>query len=149
MSHEERNTVAQILAGIMVNIYVIRKLQNMYADGRLVGDETIQVWAQAMLWVIPIGIAAVIATTILFNILHAIVTNTPKPSFLVDERDHAISRFGMQITMVISSIGLIGMVIALAMGTDTLKSLIGLWFAFAAASLFGDFGKLIRYRRGY
>lgn len=148
MSHEERNTVAQLLAGLMINIYVIVKLRNMFADGRLAGDETIQVWAQAMLWVIPIGIAAVIATTILFNIAHAIATGTEKPSFLTDERDHAISGFGMQVTMVVTSIGVIGMVIALAMGVQTLKALIGMWFAFAAGSLLGDIGKLIRYRGG-
>ena len=66
MSHEERNTVAGLIAGILVNAWVILKLRRMFADGRLGGDDAVQVWAQAMLWVIPVGIALVIVVTILF-----------------------------------------------------------------------------------
>ena len=149
MSHEERNTVAGIIAGILVNIWVIIRLQNLFADGRLSGDDAIKIWAQSMLWVIPVAIAFMIATTILFSIFHAIATNDAKPSFVVDERDHAISRFGMQVTMIATSVGFIGMIIALAMGVATLTVLIGVWFAFAIGSLAGDLAKLARYRRGF
>ena len=141
MSHEERNTVAALLSGILVNIYVIIKLRRMFDDGRLAGDDAVQVWAQAMLWVIPVGIALVIISTILFNILYAIATNTENPSFLTDERDHAISGFGMKVTLIVTSIGFIGLIIALAMGTEVLTALIGMWFAFAAGSLVGDLSK--------
>ena len=149
MSHEERNTVSSILAGILVNIWVILKLQRMFEDGRLSGDDAIKIWAQGMLWVIPVGIGLVIAITILFNILYAIATNNQSPSFLVDERDQAITGFGMKVTMVITSIGVIGMMIALALGVTTLSALIGLWFSFAAGSMIGDLAKLARYRRGF
>ena len=149
MSHEERNTVAGLIAGILVNAWVILKLRRMFADGRLGGDDAVQVWAQAMLWVIPVGIALVIVVTILFNIAHAIATNEPKPSFVVDERDHAISGFGMKVTMIITSVGIIGMIVALAMGVATLTALIAMWFAFALGSFIGDAAKVVRYRRGY
>ena len=124
-------------------------MMNMFEDGRLSGDDAIMIWARAMLWVIPVGIALVIAATILFNIGYAIATNNENPSFLVDERDHAISGFGMKVTMVLTSIGFIGMVVALALGVDTLTALIGMWFAFAAGSFIGDLAKIVRYRRGY
>ncbi len=149
MSHEERNTVAALIAGVMINIYVIMKLQRMFEDGRFAGEDAIQVWAKAMLWVIPVGIAVVIAITILFSILYAIVTNTENPSFLVDERDHAISGFGMRVTMVVTSIGFIGTIVALAFGTAVLTALIGMWFAFAIGSFSGDLAKLIRYRGAF
>ncbi len=148
MSHEERNTVASIFAGILVNIWVIIKLTRMFEDGRLSGDDAIKIWAQGMLWVIPIGIGLVIGVMILFNIIYAIATNNESPSFLVDERDHAITGFGMKVTMIVTSIGFIGMIVALALGTATLTALIGVWFAFAAGSLIGDLAKLARYRRG-
>lgn len=146
MSHEERNTVAALLAAILINLYVIVKLSRMFDDGRLLGEDAVQVWAKAMLWVIPIGIAAVIIITIGFNIIYAIATNNQSPSFLVDERDHAIQGFGMRVTMVAVSIGFILMVVALAMGTEILTALIGLWFAFAIGSFVGDLAKLMRYR---
>ena len=95
MTHEERNTVSAIFASLLVNLYVIFKLMAMFEDGRLAGDDAVMVWARAMLWVIPIGIALVIATMILFNILHAIATGTESPSFLVDERDKIIPPSGM------------------------------------------------------
>ena len=121
-------------------------MMNMFEDGRLSGDDAIMIWARAMLWVIPVGIALVIAATILFNIGYAIATNNENPSFLVDERDHAISGFGMKVTLIVTSIGFIGLIIALAMGTEVLTALIGMWFAFAAGSLVGDLSKLVRYR---
>ena len=149
MSHEERNTISAIFSGVLINIYVIAKLRRMFEDGRLAGDDAIQVWAQAMLWIIPIGIAVVIAATIGFNIIYAIATNNESPSYLVDERDHAIQGFGMKVSMIAVSIGVILMIVALALGTATLTALIGLWFAFSFGSLLGDTCKLLRYRGAF
>lgn len=148
MTHEERNTAAGLIAGILVNIWVIWRLSNLFADGRLDGPDAVMIWARAMLWVIPVGIALVIAATIAFNILHAIATNEARPSFLVDERDKLISNFGMKVTMVVTSIGFIGMIVALAMGVSALAALIGMWFSFAAGSFAGDLAKMARYRMG-
>ncbi len=150
MTHEERNTVSEIFASLLVNLYVIFKLMAMFEDGRLAGDDAVMIWARAMLWVIPIGIALVIATTILFNILHAIAiaTGTASPSFLVDERDKIISNFGMKVTGIVLSIGFIGAVIALANGIAPLSAFIAMWFGFAAGDLAGNLAKMIRYRMG-
>jgi hypothetical protein len=149
MSHEERNTFAALFAAILVNVYVVAKLRRMFADGRLAGEDAVQIWAQAMLWVVPMGIVLVILATILFNILHAIATNEPRPSFVVDERDHAIQGFGMKVSMVVASVGFIGMVVLLALGTPVLTALIGMWFAFAAGDVLGKLARIFRYRRGY
>lgn len=148
MSHEERNNIASIVAGLLVNIYVISKLSNMFADGRLDGPDAAMVWARAMLWVIPIGIALVIICMIVFNILVAIADRDPAPSFLVDERDKAIKVFGMQFTIVLTSIAFIGGMIALALGGKPLLVFIGMFFGFSFGDLIGNFAKLIRYRYG-
>ena len=148
MTREERNTVSAIFASLLVNLYVIFKLMAMFEDGRLAGDDAVMVWARAMLWVIPIGIALVIATMILFNILHAIATGTESPSFLVDERDKIISNFGMKVTAIVVSIGFIGAVIALAIGITPLSALIAMWFGFSAGDLAGKAAMMIRYRMG-
>lgn len=146
MSHEERNNIASIVAGLLVNIYIISRLANLFSDGRLDGPDAVMVWARAILWAIPIGIATVIICVILFNILFAIAERDPNPSFVVDERDQQIKVLGMQFTMVIVSIAFIGGVAALAMGAETLHVLIGMFFGFSLGDLIGNFAKLIRYR---
>ncbi|MEE9387948.1 MAG: hypothetical protein V3U96_05010 [Paracoccaceae bacterium] len=146
MSHEERNNIASLLAGLLVNIYIISRLANLYSDGSLNGADSIMVWARAILWAIPIGIATVIICIILFNILFAIAERDPKPSFVVDERDQAIKSYGMHFTMVIVSIAFFGGVVALAFGANTLHVLIAMFFGFSLGDLIGNFAKLIRYR---
>lgn len=148
MSHEERNNIASLVAGLLINIYVILKLQNMFAEGRLDGPDAAMIWARAMLWVIPIGIITVILCIILFSIVFAIIEGEGNPSFVVDERDKAIEVFGMRFTMVATSIGFIGGLIALAMGVTTLYVFIGMFFAFSIGDMTGNFAKLIRYRTG-
>lgn len=146
MSHEERNNIASLIAGILVNIYVISKLSGMFADGRFDGPDALMIWARAMLWVIPIGIGVVIVCIILFNILFAIAAGEENPSFVVDERDKAIQVFGMRFTMVFTGIGFIGGMVALAYGIDPLFVFIGMFFAFSFGDMIGNFAKLIRYR---
>lgn len=149
MTHEERNNLAAIIASLLINIYVIMRLTSLFESGRLDGPDAIMIWARAMLWVIPIGILLVIGLTILVNILAAIAANDPNPSFIVDERDKAISNFGMKITGVVLSIGFIAAMIALAVGVEPLYALIGMYFGFSAGDLAGNIGKMMRYRRGY
>ena len=146
MSHEERNNIASIVAGLLVNIYVIAKLSNLFGNGRLDGADAAMVWARAMLWVIPIGIATVIICIILGNILFAIAERDPKPSFVVDERDKAIKDFGMRFTTVIVSVAFMGGIVALALGTKPLIVFIGMFFGFSLGDLIGNSAKLIRYR---
>ena len=146
MTHEERNNIASIVAGILVNIYVIAKLSDMFAEGRFDGPDALMVWARAMLWVIPIGIGVVIICVILFSIVFAIAEGNGNPSFVVDERDKAIQVLGMRFTMVVVSIGFVGGIIALAIGIAPLLVFIGLFFAFSAGDLIGNFAKLVRYR---
>lgn len=146
MSHEERNTIASLIAGLLVNIYVITKLANMFEDGRLSGPDALMVWARAMLWVIPVGILTVIVCVILANIIAAIIANEPKPTFIVDERDRAIQNIGLRFTAVVTSIGFIGGMVGLAAGAQPLYVLIGMFFAFSVGDLIGNFAKIVKYR---
>lgn len=146
MSHEERNNIASIIAGVLVNIYVINKLMELFADGRLNGPDALMVWARAMLWAIPVGIVVVIVCLILFSIVFAIATADGNPSFVVDERDEAIKILGLRFHMVILTIAFIGGMIALAVGYAPLYVFIGMFFGFSLGDLIGNFAKLIRYR---
>ena len=146
MSHEERNNIASIIAGLLVNIYVINKLSNLFADGSLDGPDALMVWARAMLWAIPVGVIVVIICVILFSIVFAIATGEENPSFVVDERDEAIKILGLRFNMVIISVAFIGGMIGLALGYAPLYVFIGMFFGFSIGDLIGNFAKLIRYR---
>jgi hypothetical protein len=146
MSHEERNTIASLLSGLLINLYVISKLSNMFADGRLDGPDALIVWARAMLWVIPVGIVVVIIFVIIANIVFAIITNDPDPSFLVDERDRSIQNIGLRFSMVGVTIGFIGGMIALAAGVQALYVFIGMFFALSLGDVLGNFAKVVKYR---
>ena len=43
MTHEERNTVAAIVTNLLINIYVVMRLNTMFGDGRLDGPDAIMV----------------------------------------------------------------------------------------------------------
>jgi len=146
MSHEEKNTIANLVAGLLVNVYVVFKLSNMFASGRLDGPDALMIWARAMLWVIPVGIVTATICVILANIIFAIVTNDPKPSFLVDERDRFIQNIGWRFTAIATSAGFIGAMVALAAGFAPLYVLIGMFFAFSMGDVVGNIAKIVKYR---
>lgn len=148
MSHEERNTVVALLCNLLLNGYVIFRLNAMFAAGAFDGPDALQVWGRFMLWVIGAAIVLTIILTILFNILFAIVTRDENPSFVKDERDEVFEIRGMGMTMLLAVVGFIGSIVALALGWSGLSAFMILYFAFALGSLLGDLVKLASYRAG-
>ena len=73
MSHEEKNTVLQIIIGLAVNIWVILKVKSLYASGAMDGPDAIQIWAETMFWVIIYSVGFGILLAILGSILFAII----------------------------------------------------------------------------
>lgn len=149
MSYQDRNNVVSILVNLLVNGYIVIRLLDMNASGMFDGADAANVWARTVVWVIPISIVATIVGTILFAIGHAIVTNNPKPSFVVDERDRHIDQRGLIAVVVFAACGFISMIVALAFGWSALVGLNILYFAMALGSMASDLVKFISYRRGY
>ena len=85
----------------------------------------------------------------LFNIGYAIVTGNPKPSFLVDERDHLFDRRSSTAVVICAGGGFILAVVALAFGWSAFIGFNIIYFAMALGSLSADIIKFISYRRGY
>lgn len=146
MSSEERSTLLQLVIGVIVNIYILIRLSQLFDSGALDGPDAIQVWAMAMLWVIGLSIVFGIIVAIIGSILFAVILNEPDPSFVVDERDRMIANTGLKITMGFVSTGFLGMIAALAFGIDPLICLIGLMLTYSVGSTIGEAGKLARYR---
>ena len=148
MSFEERNAVSGILVCLISWGIMLSVLLQKSAAGLFEGSAGLMHWAQAVLWLILIGIAVAIVMTILFNIAYAIISGEKKPDFLRDERDTLIGLRGIQATLSVITIGIIGAIIALALGTSILVFLNMILTACALSSLASDVTKLVLYRRG-
>ena len=149
MSFEERNAVSGILACFVAWSIMLWVLVQNSAAGVYDGAAGPMLWARAVLWLILIGIAAAIAMTILFNIAYAVITGEKKPDFLRDERDTMIGLRGIQATLIVINVGIIGAIIALAAGASTLVVLNMILAACALSSFASEVTKLFLYRRGF
>ncbi|GAA6207799.1 hypothetical protein NBRC116601_10920 [Cognatishimia sp. WU-CL00825] len=149
MTYQERNNVVSILSNLAISAYILLRLLDMNASGEFNGPDAVNVWARMVIWVIPLGILATIAGTILFNIGFAIVTGNPKPSFVVDERDRLFERRGMMAIVGFAGAGFVSAVIALALGYSALVGFNIIYFGMAAGSMGADLVKFFSYRRGY
>lgn len=149
MTYQDRNNVVSIIVGLITTGYVIFRLVEMNAAGQFDGADAVNVWAQMVIWIIPIAIGGTIIGTILFNIGYAIVTRTEKPSFLVDERDKLFDRRGIVAVVLFSGAGFMLAIIALTFGWSALKAFNIIYFSMALGSMSADLVKFISYRRGY
>ena len=149
MSFEERNAVSGILVGFVTWVIMWTVLLRKSAAGQFAGADGLQAWAQAVLWLIVIGIAMAIVMTILFNIAYAVISGAKKPDFLHDERDTLIGLRGIQATLIVLSSGIVAAFIALAWGTSVLIVLNLILASCALSSFASEVTKLILYRRGF
>ena len=150
MSHDEKNTLLQIIIGVIVNIYVITKIRALYASGAMDAPDAIQIWAEAMFWVIiyaiVFGIIMAIIGTILFSIVEAAVTGEADQNFISDERDKMIANSGNKVTVGFTGLGFILLIAGIKFGYRPIDCLVVLMFCFSLGGLFGEFTKLARYR---
>ena len=149
MIYKDRNNVVSIITFLIVNFYIVFRLFEMNEAGQFDGPNAVNIWARMVVWVIPISIGVTIVGTILFNIGYAIVTGNPKPSFLVDERDHLFDRRSSTAVVICAGGGFILAVVALAFGWSGFIGFNIIYFAMALGSLSADIIKFISYRRGY
>ena len=149
MSYEERNAWAAMLVNVMIVTYFGWKVFTMNAEGAFAGENGPVIWAQTVLWMIPVSIVATIVLTIVFNIAASIAANDENPDFTTDERDKRFSARSMIAAMIVISVGWIGGLVLLAMGGAVLVTLNVVLFGFAAGSFASDVTKIFFYRRGY
>lgn len=148
MSHQVKTIVVSIAINLLLLLYFSVRFSNMFAAGLFDGPDGSALLGQTILTLIGAGIVLNIVGHIGFSILHAIVTNTPKPSFIVDERDRAIERKGDRIGHFITGAGLILSMVLLATGTGPLPVIVVITFAFVIGDLIGNIAKLGIYGTG-
>ena len=150
MSHEEKNTLLQIIVGIVINIWIVIEVRGLYANGVMDSPEAIQTWAKTILWIIIIsvfaGILFTIMGTIIFSVLEKIIFGESDTNFITDERDKIIASTGHKITVFFSGAGFITLVVGLNYGYEIIDCLVILMFSFSLGGLLGEIAKLARYR---
>ena len=150
MSHEEKNTLLQIIVGIVINIWIAIEVRGLYANGIMDSPEAIQAWAKTILWIIIIsvlaGILFTIMSTIMFSILEKIIFGESDTNFITDERDKSIESIGHKITIFFSGAGFLTLIVGLNFGYEIVDCLVVLMFCFSLGGLLGEVVKLVRYR---
>ncbi len=150
MSHEEKNTILQIIIGIIINIWIVIEVRNLYINGLMDNPNSIQIWAETIFWIVIfsifVGIFLSVFGTIVFSILETLIIGEADNNFIADERDKMIASTGHKITIFFSGAGFILLIVGLKYGYEIVDCLVVLMFCFSLGGLLGEFAKLTRYR---
>ena len=150
MSHEEKNTILQIIIGAAINIWLILEIRQLYSNGLMDGPAAIQTWAETVFWIIIIaivaGIGLTVIGTVIFSIIEKVIFGEADYNFIVDERDKAIASTGDKISLSIIGTGFIILILGLKFGYATIDCIVLLMFCFSLGGLVGEIAKLTRYR---
>lgn len=149
MTYQERNNLVAIFNNLIVSGYFTWRIYGMYLEGGFDGPVGLTIWAQTVLWVIPVSIIASIILTIVFNIVFAIAARDPNPEMVSDERDRQFGSRSIVTAVIVASAGFILALVVLALGFDVFYALNLILVGFVLADLIGSLVKLISYRRGY
>ena len=150
MSHEEKNTILQIIIGAAINIWLILEIRQLYSNGLMDGPAAIQTWAETVFWIIIIaivaGIGLTVIGTVIFSIIEKVIFGEADYNFIVDERDKAIASTGDKISLSIIGTGFFILILGLKFGYETIDCIVLLMFCFSLGGLVGEIAKLTRYR---
>ena len=150
MSHEEKNTILQIIIGAAINIWLILEIRKLYSNGSMDGPAAIQTWAETVFWVIVIsilaGIALTVVSTVIFSVIEKVIFGEADYNFIMDERDKTIASSGDKITLSIIGSGFFILILGLKFEYEIMDCLVLLMFCFSFGGLIGEIVKLARYR---
>jgi len=148
MTYQHKTAMASLIATVLVyTIYTLTVLP-MYFSGGFDGAEGARALGWAVLTVIGVAIVANILATILFSILHAIVTREPKPSFVVDERDRLFEMQGLRAFLYSGGLGFLLAMIFLSQGATFFVVIHLILFGFATGDVLSNVMRHKLYRQG-
>lgn len=142
VDYAERNTWSGLaLTLIAVTVYVVLVLQR--AGG---GPLTEVDWLPLMLWTIGGGIAATIATSIVWGIIAGM--GEPEGVGRVDQRDRDIERLGSRVGQSFLAIAGLGVIFLCALEAHWFWIANAMFFGFALSAFVGGVAQVVVYRRG-
>ena len=130
-----------------MNAWFLSRIWEMFHDGTSTAPDGLQIWAQTMLWVVPVAIGSTITLTILTRIAVAVLTGD-RTRAIVDERDLKFQFYGMGATMAMAVAGFLGSMVLLALGYGGFVAFTVLYLCFFLGDIAGSLVKLGLYRAG-
>ena len=147
MSHQERSTLANLISSLLVNLWFLNRIWTMFHDGTSTAPDGLQIWAQTMLWVVPVAIVSSIGLTILTTIAYRLITGDNTRA-ITDERDRQFEFYGMGATMALAVIGFLSSMVLLALGYSGFIAFTVIYLSFFLGDIAGSLVKLGLYRAG-
>ena len=147
MNFQQKNIYVSLFTVLILFSVYYWKVSGLYAAGAFDGPDGIRLIGKAILMLMAVGVVLRIVGMILFNIFHAILTNTPKPSFLIDERDREIEMKALKVGNCFTFFGMVSAFIALAMGWSIFAVFQIIIGACAVSALAEVAAQFILYRR--
>ncbi|HGG05575.1 MAG TPA: hypothetical protein ENK28_08955 [Aliiroseovarius sp.] len=149
MSYQEKSIVASMIAVIALMALLAPRIAAMYAAGDFEGADGLVLLGKTGLVFAGIGVVAVIISTILLSIVHAVLTGEGKQSFLIDERDLQIELRGKRVSDIVTGTGFFASMLALTFGYDAVTVFFMIALSFAAGEFVAGLAKLAMYRLGW
>ncbi|NHB75162.1 hypothetical protein [Rhodobacter calidifons] len=147
MSYGEREALSGLITSLIVIGLFLWRLSGQHAAGVFEGPEALKLWARSVLVLIGWSIGIAIAVTVVFAILHNILTGE-KLDDRRDERDRDIDRRALIWAWYLLSFGLLGIIISLAFGQTAFLAMNMVLALCILSETFKDAMKLVLYRRG-
>jgi hypothetical protein len=150
MSYQEKKTIANLVAGILVLIAYCVHAISKYQAGT-VGPDDLKSWAGIMLIFTGIGIAVAIVMNIVFHIILAVMGEIRKEKTIderEDEMDKLISLKSLRIGYAVGGAGFIASLLSLVLNCPAAVMINILFLSFGMASLVEGFLRLYFYRKG-
>ena len=138
-------TLVTTLATCAVYFFIVLGMQ---ADGRFDGEDATRLIAQAILILIGAQILATIIAQIVATIGHAIATRGEEPD-ITDERDKLIELRALRVSFIITGVGIVGALVAMATGSTVFATFQIIIASMTVGDLVGNVTRLRLYRRGF
>ncbi len=149
MSHQERNTIVELVCGLIIFSLYFYFVRQSYQAGMFDGADAGAQIGKLVLWLIFGGIVLNIIGHVLSNVIYKTIKNNTNSSFIIDERDKLIELRAINIGYHIIGAGFIISMIALALGQSIFIVFNGIIFSFAFGTIIEASTKLYLYRRGF
>ena len=146
MPYGERETLCSLITTLIVTMLFLWRLSGQHEAGLFAGPEALQIWARSVLILVAWSIGIAIAVAIGFHVGHTVLTGE-KSDDRRDERDHLIDRRALTFAWYLLSFGILGVIIALALGTSAFLAMNLILGLCATSEICKDSVKLWLYRR--
>ena len=146
MPYGERETLCSLITTLIVTMLFLWRLSGQHEAGLFASPEALQIWARSVLILVAWSIGIAIAVAIGFHVGHTILTGESSDERR-DERDHLIGRRALTVAWYLLSFGILGVIIALALGASAFLAMNLILGLCATSEICKDGVKLWLYRR--